>query len=334
MYGNVKTRVPDSRRLDRKDWIEMALDTLAKESVEAVLVVPLAKKLGVTKGSFYWHFKSREELLMAALDLWRERTTQRIIEYVDARSDNAEDRLRHVFKIAVESKYQMLGGQIEIAIRDWARQDSAARRVVARVDEDRLNYLTTQYMSIGFDEDEARTRGFMQTSFSTGQGINFAAAQQEGKSRISCPLFRDAHRKSGRGGISTTSSRKVGLSFFVFVLQARNPLCGRQDPVHSTDALAAAPHVAPGLGIGAAIRQVQFVLGSVRKGRRINADGFEAFPEEIGVDAGHGVCTHNIAGKAVDDHLLVPRSRRGFVAGDEERADVSQIPHQDSQPRG
>lgn len=160
-------------RLDRNDWIELALKTLAMESVEAVLVVPLAKKLGVTKGSFYWHFKNREELLMAALDTWRQRTTQRIIEYVDARGGDAEQRLRHIFKIAVESKYQMLGGQIEIAIRDWARQDPAARKIVAAVDDERLKYLASQYEELGFEESEARTRALMQASFSSGNGIIF-----------------------------------------------------------------------------------------------------------------------------------------------------------------
>ena len=161
------------RRLDRNDWIELALETLALESVESVLVVPLAKKLGVTKGSFYWHFKNREELLTAALDTWRRRTTKRIIEHVDARSDDPKERLQHIFKIAVESKYQMLGGQIEIAIRDWARQDPEARKVVARVDDERLNYLARQYSALGLAEDAALARALMQVSFSTGNGIIF-----------------------------------------------------------------------------------------------------------------------------------------------------------------
>ena len=67
----------------------------------------------------------------------------------------------------------MLGGQIEIAIRDWARQDPEARKVVARVDDERLNYLARQYSALGLSEDAALARALMQVSFSTGNGIIF-----------------------------------------------------------------------------------------------------------------------------------------------------------------
>lgn len=169
---------PTERRLERGDWVELALETLAQESVEAVLIVPLAKKLGVTKGSFYWHFKSREELLRAALDLWRTRATKRVIEFVEAKSDDPETRLRQLFKIAVESKYKMPGGQIEIAVRDWARQDPIARKVVARVDNERLAYVAALYRALGFDDMDAKTRALLQMSFSTGNGIVFGMSNK------------------------------------------------------------------------------------------------------------------------------------------------------------
>ena len=57
-------------RLSADDWALGALDVIAEQGLAAVAVEPLARRLGVTKGSFYWHFPSREALLVAALDLW------------------------------------------------------------------------------------------------------------------------------------------------------------------------------------------------------------------------------------------------------------------------
>ncbi len=175
---NMQTKRREGR-LDKEDWLELALTTLSKESVDKVLIVPLAKKLGVTKGSFYWHFKSREEFLMEVLGLWRQRATRRIIGIVDAHSDDPAERLAYIFRIAVETKYEGPGGSLELAIRDWARLDPQARKVVATVDDERLDYLASQYRALGFDEDAARTRALMQYSFSTGNGIVFGMSDKK-----------------------------------------------------------------------------------------------------------------------------------------------------------
>ena len=55
-------------RLSAEDWAQAALDQIAEQGVASVAVEPLARRLGVTKGSFYWHFPSREALLVAALE--------------------------------------------------------------------------------------------------------------------------------------------------------------------------------------------------------------------------------------------------------------------------
>lgn len=179
-----ETKKRESRRLDRIDWIELALETLAKESIDAVSVVPLARKLGVTKGSFYWHFENREALLNATLEIWRERTTHRIIHYVEARHTEPEARLRALFKIAIESKHHPETGRMEVAIRDWARQDSKTRKVVARVDDERHAYLEQLYRELAFDPEEARTRAFMQMTLSSGNGIIFGISQKSARAEL------------------------------------------------------------------------------------------------------------------------------------------------------
>ena len=64
------TKQERTGRLSADDWANAALDLIAEQGVASVAVEPLARRLGVTKGSFYWHFPSREALLVAALERW------------------------------------------------------------------------------------------------------------------------------------------------------------------------------------------------------------------------------------------------------------------------
>jgi len=63
---------PHSTRLSADDWARAALELIAEQGVAAVAVEPLARRLGVTKGSFYWHFRSRDALLQAAIERWEQ----------------------------------------------------------------------------------------------------------------------------------------------------------------------------------------------------------------------------------------------------------------------
>ena len=73
--------------LTAADWTEAALDALARGGLPAVAVEPLAKELGATKGSFYWHFADRQALMAATLELWERRDTDRVIAAVDETQD-------------------------------------------------------------------------------------------------------------------------------------------------------------------------------------------------------------------------------------------------------
>ena len=96
LYGD---RVAD-HRLDREDWIAAGLDALESGGVEAVAVVPLARALGVTRGSFYWHFGSRDELLEAVLARWEDEHSAQTLRAVSKIADPRE-RLREILGRAV-----------------------------------------------------------------------------------------------------------------------------------------------------------------------------------------------------------------------------------------
>jgi AcrR family transcriptional regulator len=123
--------------LGRKDWIAASITMLAEDNVEALRVDTLAEKLGVTKGSFYWHFKGRDDLLSAVLDEWQLRMTSEIQSLILDRSGTPWERLERLLRIAISGRPDVPGGPFEITLRDWARRDPKVAKVVRAVDQSR-----------------------------------------------------------------------------------------------------------------------------------------------------------------------------------------------------
>ena len=141
--------------LGRKDWIDAAIVMLAEDNVEALRVDTLAEKLGVTKGSFYWHFKGREDLLFAVLDEWRLRMTSEVA-VADLRPTGTPwERLERLLRIAISGRPDVPGGPFEMTLRDWARRDPKVAAVVRDVDADRIAFAAQLYREAGLSESDA-----------------------------------------------------------------------------------------------------------------------------------------------------------------------------------
>ena len=145
------------RRLNRDDWIDAALEAIERGGLAAVSVEPLAARLGVTKGSFYSHFDSRDELIEVALAHW-ERGRFDTIERFATIEDPAE-RLRQMLLEAVTfsqsgriSVHMVLLGELG---------DERVRAAVARVTESRLELLIRSYRELGFSPQQAGHRARM-----------------------------------------------------------------------------------------------------------------------------------------------------------------------------
>ena len=142
-----------ARKLGRADWLAAAFSALAHRGIEAVRVEPLAKRLGITKGSFYWHFADRGELLAALLAEWEQRATLAIIAAVERRGGSARERLLELFRRAFAAD-----GRLDRRLRAWAEDDPQAAAVMARVDRRRLDYLRHLFTEIGFPPAQADIR--------------------------------------------------------------------------------------------------------------------------------------------------------------------------------
>lgn len=137
--------------LSAKDWAQAALDAIADGGIEAVAVEPLARKLGVTKGSFYWHFANRKALLKAALDAWEEQETTAVVQQVEHIQDPRQ-RLQQVFRVANSG---LRNGRLT-GVFAAASSDPLIGPVVERVARKRLDFLNSCYSALGYPAEDAR----------------------------------------------------------------------------------------------------------------------------------------------------------------------------------
>jgi AcrR family transcriptional regulator len=150
-----KSRSGPAPALEPQAWVAAGLRALREGGVEAVRVEALARALGVTKGSFYWHFADRRALLDAMVARWERSTTTNVITAVEAPGGTAADRLRRLIAMAFH------GGEIdrlESALRRWGSTDDAVRPILARVDAARLAYVTGLLVEHGLAPATARLR--------------------------------------------------------------------------------------------------------------------------------------------------------------------------------
>src|SRR5574343_2054371 len=147
-------------QLDPERWIDVAIDVLAKEGVTGLRIEVLAKRCGVTKGSFYWHFRDRQALLDAVLERWREGRI-RDIEKTTAGLPGAEvEQLHHVIEVYGANRNRK-GMAIELAVRDWARHDAQAAAVVEAVDLYRLECTQRLFIAKGMSAADAKSRSLL-----------------------------------------------------------------------------------------------------------------------------------------------------------------------------
>ena len=159
-------------RLTADDWEQAALDLIAQQGVNAVAVEPLARQLGVTKGSFYWHFPTREALLKGALERWEKQDVDTLLNQVEPFAD-ARERLCELFRrTGREAKSHVIYSALLRAL-----DHPIVQPVMARVSQRRMDFLTRAYRQVGMNRSIAAHRarlayaayvGFLQLALQLG----------------------------------------------------------------------------------------------------------------------------------------------------------------------
>src|SRR5215212_5095936 len=175
--------------LKAEDWVEAARSAMAEGGIDAIAVEPLARRLGVTKGRRYWHFKPRRALLEATLERWEMESTDAVIwatrRVADPRErlvGRGEEAFGEIPWDRDTSGKVFLRRGVELAVSD-AADDAVVRPILRRVTEHRIDYLEECYLALGFSPEEARRRALLVYATHVG----------------TWQLFREAHDLVPRG---------------------------------------------------------------------------------------------------------------------------------------
>ncbi|UGY18654.1 TetR/AcrR family transcriptional regulator [Bradyrhizobium septentrionale] len=141
-----------TEQLSVKDWLDQGLKTLARTGFTALKAEPLAKVMGVSRGSFYWHFADIAAYRSAILSHWREVAAEQVIAELETIS-KGDEALALLLRRAFSARLAL-----ERAVRSWATVDAEARAAVLEVDQRRIGYIETLLRQAGFPDDVARGR--------------------------------------------------------------------------------------------------------------------------------------------------------------------------------
>ncbi len=183
---------PARLSLTPETWIGAATDVLVDQGIDHVRVDLLAQRLGVTRGSFYWHFKDREDLLRRVLQAWRETATENLTARLESAHADPLEQLRDVLSLPFRGRAAARAARIELAIRAWARRDQMARFAVDEADASRIGYIAQLFSALGFPVLEARSRAFLLYSYvvSESQMATLSTqAQKDERRRFAERLF-------------------------------------------------------------------------------------------------------------------------------------------------
>jgi AcrR family transcriptional regulator len=144
------------RPLGREVWLNTARQALIEEGTAGVEVNKLAKRLGVSRGGFYWFFKSRKQLLDDLLAYWAETSTILFERILQGSGRNGMQEYQALIDLWIdENEYDP---KWDAAVRDWARTSAAVLKVVQSVDEKRIAVLEQVFLDMGYKGKEAKVR--------------------------------------------------------------------------------------------------------------------------------------------------------------------------------
>lgn len=153
-------------RANRETWIDAAYTLFVNDGIEAVKIMPLAKTLNLTRTGFYWHFKDLSELQDTIIDIWQARNTGIIIERCAAPAHSLCEALFNLIDCWIDN--DRFDAPLDLAIRNWARNDARLQALVVQSDEVRLSAVKALFARFGKTGDAAHYRALTVILTQTG----------------------------------------------------------------------------------------------------------------------------------------------------------------------
>ena len=143
-------------KVTRQDWLDAAMDLLVSEGVAEVKILSVGDRLGVSRSSFYWYFRSRKELLDELLTVWERTNTGSIVRYAAMPAGTITAAVCNVFRCWVDPA--LFDHRLDFAVREWARRSGEVRAVIDRSDAQRLEAIRGMFERHGYPPAEAEVR--------------------------------------------------------------------------------------------------------------------------------------------------------------------------------
>lgn len=139
-------------------WLDAAYDLLVEGGVEAVKVMPLAEKLGLSRTSFYWHFADREALLAGLIARWEQKNTTNLIAQTQKPAQTVTEAALNLCDCWFMP--ELFDSRLEFAIRTWALTDAQLGKTLAAADAARIAAIKAMFLRFAYPEDEADIRAY------------------------------------------------------------------------------------------------------------------------------------------------------------------------------
>lgn len=143
-------------RGSEEGWIEAGYQMLLEGGVEAVKILPLARRLRLSRTSFYWHFADREALLAALIRRWQEKNTGNLIRQTEKPATSINQAVLHLFDCWITT--ELFDAALDTAMRNWARTDDALHVAFEGADAARRDAIRQMFSRHGYDAEEADVR--------------------------------------------------------------------------------------------------------------------------------------------------------------------------------
>jgi AcrR family transcriptional regulator len=156
-------QVPNNKlaRLGEEDWLRRALEVLAQHGRAKLTIDSISAALGVTKGSFYWHFENRDAFVRKVLQHWDRQFTRCVVETVEERGGSAHERLRLLVETVVEANLS----RYDVAVDSWAAQEPSLAPLVEEVYRLRFDYIRSLIRKVGFSGTDLDARSIALLGF-------------------------------------------------------------------------------------------------------------------------------------------------------------------------
>lgn len=152
-------------RLGREDWVRGALDVLRERGVDGVKIVVIAERLGVTSGSFYWHFKNLQDLLDCLLEYWERELTDAVMVVAKEFAGPPGDRILNLMVQVIDQDAAVYDPAISV----WAKSDPSAKAVFERTLRKRFDFARWMFKQCGFSDKQAGIRGRLMVAYLMGE---------------------------------------------------------------------------------------------------------------------------------------------------------------------